>query len=137
MVNIIKETGSCGVLPRVAREPVQGAFFGLVKNTLIQQGYTEHLAPYVNEHGLEQQYRYVQANGYGGDVLQFAETSSDILAIHRVWLGRPAEHRAERLASGDVLQRRSVTHGCINVDPAVYEQIVDADALTIEPSIYT
>lgn len=77
--------------------------------------------------------RYVQANGYGGDVLQFDETSSDIMAIHRVWLGRPAEHRAERLASGDVLQRRSVTHGCINVDPAVYEQIVGADTLTINP----
>jgi len=77
--------------------------------------------------------RFVQANGYGGDVLQFAETPTDIMAIHRVWLGRPAEHRAERLASGDASQRRFISHGCINIEPAVYERIVDADTLTIEP----
>jgi hypothetical protein len=77
--------------------------------------------------------RYVQATGYGGDVLQFAETRTDIMAIHRVWLGRPAERRAERLARGDASQRRFVTRGCINIEPAVYERIVDADTLTIEP----
>ena len=77
--------------------------------------------------------RYVQTGGYGGDVMQFAETSSDVLAIHRVWLGRPAEHRAQRLASGDKSQRRLVTHGCINVDSAVYDRIVDADTLRIQP----
>ena len=77
--------------------------------------------------------RYVQAKGYGGDVLQFATIDSDVVAIHRVWLGRPAEHRLQRLASGDPEQRRLVTHGCINVMPAVYEQLATADALDITP----
>jgi hypothetical protein len=77
--------------------------------------------------------RYVQADGYGGDVLQFFETPTEIYAIHRVWLGRPAEHRAERLSLGDASQRRFITGGCINVDPSVYERIVEADTVTIEP----
>ena len=75
--------------------------------------------------------RYVTAIGYGGDVMQYAETDRDLLAIHRVWLGNPREHRAERLASADPAQRRAVTHGCINVMPEVYEQIVAANTLEI------
>lgn len=77
--------------------------------------------------------RYVQARGYGGDVLQFATTETDVMAIHRVWLGRPAEHRLQRLASEDPEQRRLVTNGCINVMPAVYEQLTTADALDVRP----
>ncbi len=77
--------------------------------------------------------RYVQAEGYGGDVLQFADTPGGIFAIHRVWLGRPQEHRAERLARGDPTQRRSITGGCINVAPEVYEQLIDADTLEVRP----
>lgn len=75
--------------------------------------------------------RYVAARGYGGDVMQFAETERDLLAIHRVWLGNPREHRAERLASGDPAMRRTVSHGCINVTPEVYDQVVAADTLEI------
>ena len=75
--------------------------------------------------------RYVAARGYGGDVMQFAETDRDLLAIHRVWLGNPLEHRAERLASADPAMRRTVTHGCINVMSEVYERIVAADTLEI------
>ncbi len=75
--------------------------------------------------------RFVRTPGYGGDVLQYAETSRDLFAIHRVWLGKPAERRAERLASPDPAQRRLVTHGCINVMPDVYAAIVDADTLEI------
>ena len=77
--------------------------------------------------------RYVQARGYGGDVLQFAETDRDIMAIHRVWLGRPAERRAERLASGDAARRRDVTNGCVNVMPDVYERIVGARVVEVRP----
>ncbi len=77
--------------------------------------------------------RYVRAAGYGGDVLQFLETPTEIFAIHRLWLGRPSEHRAERLASDNVASRRGVTGGCINVAPEIYEQLVDAETLTIEP----
>ncbi len=75
--------------------------------------------------------RFVAAAGYGGDVLQYAETDRDLLAIHRVWLGRPAERRAERLAASDPAQRRRVTHGCINVMPDVYDRLVAADTLEI------
>jgi hypothetical protein len=77
--------------------------------------------------------RYVQARGYGGDVLQFAEDDKYIFAIHRVWLGNPKERRLERLTSGDASQRRTITHGCINVLPEVYDQIVGADAVEIRP----
>lgn len=77
--------------------------------------------------------RYVQARGYGGDVLQFAETDKAIMAIHRVWLGRPAERRAQRLASDDAAQRRDITNGCVNVTPAVYESITEARTLDVVP----
>lgn len=75
--------------------------------------------------------RYVQTPGYGGDIMQFAEDSRAVMAIHRVWLGRPGEHRAERLASADPAVRRMVTHGCINVAPDVYDRIVTADRLDV------
>ncbi|MEI6418509.1 MAG: hypothetical protein WCO82_05525 [Sphingomonadales bacterium] len=75
--------------------------------------------------------RYVQASGYGGDVMQFADTPGGILAIHRVWLGRPKEQRMQRLASGDPGQRRFVTNGCINVMPDVYEALVKADTVEV------
>ena len=77
--------------------------------------------------------RFVQARGYGGDVLQFADTPTGLLAIHRVWLGRPAQRRAQRLASGDAGQRRDVTDGCVNVMPAVYEAILGASEIEIRP----
>ena len=77
--------------------------------------------------------RFVQAEGYGGDVLQFAATDSDVLAIHRVWLGCPAERRAERLAGGDASERRFVTDGCINVMPEVYALLLTADTLDVVP----
>lgn len=77
--------------------------------------------------------RFTQAKGYGGDVMQFASTDKGIMAIHRVWLGRSAEHRAERLASGDPAQRRNVTNGCINVTPDVYDRLEAAEALEVHP----
>lgn len=70
------------------------------------------------------QQRLVEASGYGGDVLQFKEDPDVIYAIHRVWLGRPWEKRQERLKSSDVRKRR-ITMGCINVDPIVYEMLLD------------
>lgn len=77
--------------------------------------------------------RMIQTKGYGGDVIQFASTDTGIMAIHRVWLGRPAERRAERLASGDAAQRRFVTNGCINVMPDVYDRLQTADILEVRP----
>jgi hypothetical protein len=63
--------------------------------------------------------RIVLSEGYGGDVLQVHETGDKVYAIHRVWLGRPAERREHRLRSG-TNHRVGVTAGCINVDPTVY-----------------
>ena len=77
--------------------------------------------------------RFVQAEGYGGDVLQFAATDTDVLAIHRVWLGRPEERRVERLTLGDASERRFVTDGCINVMPDVYDLILKADTMDVRP----
>lgn len=92
MGNIIKETGACGVLQRVAREPIQGTFFGLVKNSRVHQGYTEHLAPFVDEHGVEQQYRHVPMEdgvGYrlfGHQVTQYT-TVLGLSGVRNVALG--------------------------------------------------
>lgn len=45
------------------------------------------------------------------------------VSIHPTATGVPAEKRAERLASPSPDDNR-VTHGCINVEPGFYEQIV-------------
>lgn len=78
--------------------------------------------------------RYTNDPGYGGDVLQFKETPTEVYAIHRVWLLNPSQHRLERLKSTKVSDR-FITNGCINVDPVVYEKLVDCcsnDTIKIE-----
>lgn len=70
------------------------------------------------------QQRLTDDPGYGGDVLQFKEDEKEVFAIHRVWLLRPAEHRQARLASPNPKQR-VITNGCINVDPVIYQELVD------------
>jgi len=45
------------------------------------------------------------------------------VSIHPTATGVPAEKRAERLASPSPDDNR-ITHGCINVSPAFYEQII-------------
>jgi hypothetical protein len=62
--------------------------------------------------------------GYGGDVLQFYETKDEVYAIHRVWLLRPEQKRLERLKSNNV-KDRYISSGCINIDPVVYERLMD------------
>lgn len=47
------------------------------------------------------------------------------VSLHPTPPGTPAEKRAERLASPSPDDNR-VTHGCINVSPAFYEQIVQS-----------
>jgi len=47
------------------------------------------------------------------------------VALHPIATGVPSERRAERLASSSPDDNR-VTHGCINVSPAFYEQIIRA-----------
>jgi len=67
--------------------------------------------------------------GYGGDVLQFHETHDEVYAIHRVWLLNPKQKRAERLRSNNI-QDRYISSGCINVDPAVYDRLMDCCSST-------
>jgi hypothetical protein len=62
---------------------------------------------------------------YGGDVLVFNDRGSSVDAIHRVWLGDPKQRRMERLKANDPNQRRSITNGCINLMPEVYEKLKD------------
>jgi len=68
--------------------------------------------------------RLTETPGYGGDVLQFKETEEDVYAIHRVYLLHPAQRRAQRLKSKNIADR-TITKGCINVSPEVYEALVE------------
>ena len=45
------------------------------------------------------------------------------VSMHRVRLTNPAEHRAERLQSPNVKDRR-ISYGCINMPPAFFEQVL-------------
>jgi hypothetical protein len=69
------------------------------------------------------QQRLVDDPLYGGDILQFKEDDTEVYAIHRVWLGRPQEHREKRILSKDPKQRK-ITKGCINVTKETYEQLL-------------
>jgi hypothetical protein len=76
----------------------------------------------------------VEDPGYGGDLLVYRENNRYIWAIHRVYTLNPGENRLARLSSGQTEQRRSITKGCINVMPEVYERLVDccsSDVLVI------
>jgi hypothetical protein len=68
--------------------------------------------------------RLTKDPGYGGDVLQFHETQDEVFAIHRVWLLNPKQKRLERLQSNNVSDRY-ISAGCVNVDPIVYEKLLD------------
>lgn len=69
------------------------------------------------------QQRLTASEGYGGDVLQYDETDTEVYAIHRVWTLHPNEHRQDRLRSSNP-KDRVITRGCINVDASVYERLV-------------
>jgi len=79
--------------------------------------------------------RIVISPGYGGDILQFHEDEKQTYAIHRIWLLRPQEHRQERIKDPDP-KKHIITHGCINVEPEVYEKLKSCcsnDHLSIVP----
>ena len=65
--------------------------------------------------------RRVLAPGYGGDVLQFKQDSKGVYAIHRVWLGVPSQRRMDRF--GQDANNRTITAGCINITPDLYEEL--------------
>lgn len=69
--------------------------------------------------------RHVLSDGYGGDVLQFKVTDTEAFSIHRVWTKVPSQRRRERLASSNPEMRKSISDGCINVDEAVYDKLLE------------
>lgn len=66
----------------------------------------------------------VDEPGYGGDLLLFKLDGRQLYAIHRV-LDIPGQQRLARLRSPDPSHRNSITAGCINVDPDVYDRLID------------
>lgn len=62
--------------------------------------------------------------GYGGDVLQFYETETEVYAIHRLWTLNKKEKREQRIKSSNV-KDRAITGGCINVESDVYAKLVE------------
>lgn len=61
--------------------------------------------------------------GYGGDLLSFKETDNYLFAIHGV-IDVLGQQRRDRLKNPDAGARNAITHGCINVEPAIYEELV-------------
>ena len=79
------------------------------------------------------QLRLTDSVGYGGDVIQFYEDDTSVMAIHRLWRLSPAQHRDERILSPNP-KDHEISGGCINVEPEVYEQLKNCcsnDHLTI------
>ncbi len=61
--------------------------------------------------------------GYGGAVLQFAETKYMVYAIHRVYTLDRKVDRMKAIKFGEPAYRARITMGCINVEPSVYEAL--------------
>lgn len=73
--------------------------------------------------------RYVASPGYGknGLVLQFKETEDTVYAIHRPYeLDRQTDRR-KTLQSKNPAERRVVSKGCVNVEDAVFDNILEGN----------
>lgn len=66
----------------------------------------------------------ISTPGYGGDLLVFKHEKNAVFAIHRVF-DVPSQQRIARLSSPHAEHRRGITGGCVNVDPEVYEKLVE------------
>lgn len=62
-----------------------------------------------------------ELKGYGGDLLVFQELDSSVFAIHRLL---NIQNRSERIKSQNPADH-VITAGCINLDPTVYDLLVD------------
>jgi hypothetical protein len=67
---------------------------------------------------------YTQQPGYGGDVLVFDEKEHSRRAIHRTYTLDRRRNR-EVLYDGTTPDERTVTAGCVNVEPELYEELRD------------
>jgi len=61
---------------------------------------------------------------YGGDLLVFKHDENGVYAIHRV-LDIPGQQRIARLRSPYAQHRVTVTAGCVNIEPEVYQELMD------------
>jgi hypothetical protein len=72
--------------------------------------------------------RFTVSTGYDhnyGDILDINEIQGSDwdIAIHKVWLGAPAEHRDARLRSPGGKDKH-ITYGCIDVDGSTMQQLI-------------
>lgn len=62
--------------------------------------------------------------GYGGDLLVFDVKGNEIYAIHRV-IDVPGQQRLARIQSPYPAHRITITAGCVNVTPEVFDKLRD------------
>lgn len=63
--------------------------------------------------------------GYGGNILAFKKNEvGQVYAIHRV-IDVPGQQRLARIRSPYIEHRITITAGCVNVDPEVFDMLVD------------
>lgn len=61
---------------------------------------------------------------YGGDLLVFKVSDKGVFAVHRV-LDIAGQQRLARIRSPYANHRITITAGCVNVTPEVYEKLID------------
>lgn len=62
--------------------------------------------------------------GYGGDILIFRRDNNLLYAVHRV-IDVPGQQRSARLKSPYASHRITVTAGCVNVEPEVFDKLIE------------
>ena len=62
--------------------------------------------------------------GYGGDLLVFKQEKHAVFAVHRVF-NVAGQQRLSRIHSPYARHRITITAGCVNVEPEVYDKLMD------------
>lgn len=111
--------------PEIKEEPKKDVFVNLAEATIC---FTEKCYPVLvgpgTPRGEFQLIHYTTRDpGYGGDILSFKETSDALYAIHRV-INVRGQQRLARLKSKNARDRNRITGGCINVDPMVFNELI-------------
>lgn len=68
--------------------------------------------------------RLTDTPGYGGNVIQFKETDTEVYAIHRLWKLNPKQNREKRIKSLNS-KDHNISKGCINIEPEVFDKLKD------------
>lgn len=111
--------------PEIKEEPKKDVLVDLAEATIC---FTERCYPVLvgpgTPRGEFQLIHYTTRDpGYGGDILSFKETRDALYAIHRV-INVRGQQRLTRLKSKNAKDRNRITGGCINVDPAVFNELI-------------